>query len=1327
MEITATSFRNLLQHISKAVAVKESTSDYANLLREIFEERGTHEDTAFADSEIRPQIGVQNSQILFGRDNEVEWLLSRLLDPYEKGVQLSVITIIGDRGIGKTSLARMVYDDAAVKMHFEVRVWVTVEGEEFKLQQAAHGILKSTMGMSCSVDDLDELGEMVRDSLHSLKCLIVFDGVESMGRDFWLYMNEYWFDFVDFGSMVLITTTDKDVTHSLAKLQVIELTQLSWKDSWSLCESQLSFHSTEGIKNISWTMANNISSLCWGNPLALRLVGSMSRYDEKLRDLLYSVDFSDVIVDPPLDVSFPILLCIWALPVHLRQCFAYCAVFPTGYALNKEKIIDLWIARGLVKTSPENKSLEDIGNAYFHQLLYRSFFTDITSDQYGDIIEFRIPNLIHDIGEHVARIVYNEKLGLIGSLSEDAGQLSLLSFPRKYKSEDLQILILGPTLYLASSLDHPIPDFHRLQSLDLSCSGIQKLSDDICELKELRYLNLSYTLIERLPDSIMGLSLLQTLDLSWCYHLKVLPKGMCKLMHMGHLDLSWCDLLSCLPSGIGFLRSLTSMPVFVLGKDDGSARLGELGQLNLLRGRLEIRNLENVGEASEARNAKLDLKNLQYLGLTWSQNADDCFKVLEYLQPNPCLKVLNLTGYMGYKFPRWLSSINSLIKISISNCACKQLPSLGQLPFLKELQLNRMMNLEFIDQEFYGGGISDVFFPSLEQLELYDLPRLLEWSAARVSKLSDLDSLIWSNETVLNTSSNSVFRSLNTLTVEGCPDLRSLPSLPTLSNLMLKNSSKTILYSLTSFTSLSSLLINDMEVGQKVSFGDLGWWESLKKLVLCNIREESLSFYKQRSLTALEHLGILHCHELVHLSLKYLPSLQKLHIVDCPNISEIFVRDEEEDTQLMELVVEDCPQAFASISFHKFHSLRKLILKNCDGVFDYVGDFQRLEKLEYLSISECPKLESGTRVFPSITSHIPCIIVENHKVNFKDSQDLREDLISAVNEPKSEVTVPPQDGFSHGPQKSITEQFIQNVMAIKYKEIKKATKIFGPDMMLGQGEFGTVFKGWIHERHLTAVKPGYGISVAVKKWSLERKQEWLNEVKYLSQLHHPNLVKLIGYCIEKGTRILVYKFMPRGSLKNHLFSRRHQSLSWATRINVAVGAARGLSFLHDLEVPVIHRNVKSGDFLLDGEFNVKLSDFGKAKDGPIDDMSHISTRVMGTIGYIAPEYMMTGRLSSKSDVYGFGVVLLELLSGLRAYDTSRAEEHNLVEWAKPYLGDKKKLLRIMDTRLNGRYSHDEAYRVAELATLCLSLEPKDRPTMTEVVAKLEQLLPKTLQ
>ncbi|XP_039008923.1 probable serine/threonine-protein kinase PBL9 [Hibiscus syriacus] len=199
--------------------------------------------------------------------------------------------------------------------------------------------------------------------------------------------------------------------------------------------------------------------------------------------------------------------------------------------------------------------------------------------------------------------------------------------------------------------------------------------------------------------------------------------------------------------------------------------------------------------------------------------------------------------------------------------------------------------------------------------------------------------------------------------------------------------------------------------------------------------------------------------------------------------------------------------------------------------------------------------------------------------------------------------------------------------------------------------------------------------------------------------------------------------MPRGSLENHLFRRGlyFHPLSWSLRMKVALGAAKGLAFLHSAETKVICRDFKTSNILLDSNYNAKLSDFGLAKDGPTGDKSHVSTRVMGTYGYAAPEYLATGHLTARSDVYSFGVVLLEMLSGRRAVDKNRPSgEHNLVEWARPYLTNKRKIFRVVDNRLEGRYSMEAALKAATLALRCLSTEAKFRPRMNEVVTALEQ-------
>ena len=306
----------------------------------------------------------------------------------------------------------------------------------------------------------------------------------------------------------------------------------------------------------------------------------------------------------------------------------------------------------------------------------------------------------------------------------------------------------------------------------------------------------------------------------------------------------------------------------------------------------------------------------------------------------------------------------------------------------------------------------------------------------------------------------------------------------------------------------------------------------------------------------------------------------------------------------------------------------------------------------------------------------------------------------------------------HAPSKEGDIMHSQHLKSFTLDELKNATGNFCPESLIGEGGFGFVYKGCVNGG------PGTDLAVAVKKLKTEGFQghkEWQREVNYLGRLHHPNLVKLIGYSLEGENRLLVYEYMPNGSLENHLFERGSKVLSWSLRMKIAIGAARGLCFLHDAKDQVIYRDFKASNILLDSGFNAKLSDFGLAREGPKDDRSHVTTQVIGTQGYAAPEYLATGHLTTRCDVYSFGVVLLEILSGRRAIDKSRArEEENLVEWAIPYLRDKRKVFRIMDTKLVGQYPQKAAFMMSFLALHCMG-EVKVRPSMPEVLSLLEKV------
>ncbi|KAK6913801.1 Protein kinase domain [Dillenia turbinata] len=292
-----------------------------------------------------------------------------------------------------------------------------------------------------------------------------------------------------------------------------------------------------------------------------------------------------------------------------------------------------------------------------------------------------------------------------------------------------------------------------------------------------------------------------------------------------------------------------------------------------------------------------------------------------------------------------------------------------------------------------------------------------------------------------------------------------------------------------------------------------------------------------------------------------------------------------------------------------------------------------------------------------------------------------------------------------------------------FRELAAATKNFRPECLLGEGGFGRVYKGRLEST---------GQVVAVKQLDrngLQGNREFLVEVLMLSLLHHPNLVNLIGYCADGDQRLLVYEFMPLGSLEDHLHDLppNKEPLDWNTRMKIAAGAAKGLEYLHDkANPPVIYRDLKSSNILLDEGYHPKLSDFGLAKLGPVGDKTHVSTRVMGTYGYCAPEYAMTGQLTLKSDVYSFGVVFLELITGRKAIDNARAPgEHNLVAWARPLFKDRRKFPKMADPLLRGCYPMRGLYQALAVAAMCLQEQAATRPLIGDVVTALTYLASQT--
>ncbi|EEF43895.1 receptor serine-threonine protein kinase, putative [Ricinus communis] len=309
-------------------------------------------------------------------------------------------------------------------------------------------------------------------------------------------------------------------------------------------------------------------------------------------------------------------------------------------------------------------------------------------------------------------------------------------------------------------------------------------------------------------------------------------------------------------------------------------------------------------------------------------------------------------------------------------------------------------------------------------------------------------------------------------------------------------------------------------------------------------------------------------------------------------------------------------------------------------------------------------------------------------------------------------------------QRLITEEIMRvgnakvSAKVYTFHEVAAATGGFNSSCVLGEGGFGRVYKGYVQNIHqVLAIKQ-------LDRNGLQGTREFFSEILMLSLVEHPNLVRLVGYCLEGEQRILLYEYMFHGSLENHLFdlAPEQKALDWNTRMKIAAGAARGLEFLHEADPPIIYRDFKASNILLDEDLNPKLSDFGLARLGPTGEKDHVSTRVMGTYGYCAPEYQRTGKLTKKSDVYSFGVVFLELISGRRVIDIERpTEEQNLIQWAEPLFKNKSEFTAMADPLLEGNYPSKSLYQALAIAAMCLQEEADVRPLMADVVTALEFL------
>ncbi|KAB2627998.1 disease resistance protein RGA3 [Pyrus ussuriensis x Pyrus communis] len=732
---------------------------------------------------------------VFGREKEKDNLITKLLSEVfgrEDRSALRIIPVIGMGGMGKTTLAQLVYNDKNVEAYFEKKVWVCVSDpfDEFKIAKAISGDDAS------SSDELDHVLQRMSTSIKDKRFLLVLDDVWIHDRKKWEKLRAPLIKHGAHGSRILVTTRQHDVVDMMkARRDKIDMEKLSEEYCLSIFNHE-AFDDTEVEESKAFEgISRGIVKKCKGLPLAAKALGSLM-YNKKTRrewlDVLNSKLWDQEEVEQ--EVFQSLFLSYYDLAPAVKSCLLYCACFPKDHEFERDELINLWMTQDYLN-SKGNKDEGEVGQRIFDNLVARSFFQDLEKDSVsGKIRGCKMHDIVHDFVQSLTKdeclITDADVDSEIEGLGEKVRHLTLTfrlkrgeSLPLRPSNAYDNCKNLRSLSCFGSSSGKIASNFilqlKCVRTLKLSHCGISEVPKEIGELIHLRHIDLSQNYgLKILPDSICELYNLYTLSLVWCDSLEKLPDNMGKLISLKHLYVRVCRKLEYLPKGILRLKKLKRIDecVVVCGEDEDRAALqvGDLRVLNL-EGSLTIKLKGNVNDERELEKAQLwDLKQFFHLEI----NSKDVFykqtkstiEILNALRPHENLESLDISYHSGTTCPNWMMSLHNLrIVLLYEWSECKFLPPLGKLPYLEKLTLSSMENLKKIGGEFLGIVDSDEtsltsssFFPKLKQLSIYWMSALEEWEVGVEG---------WNKED----SEISIMPCLSSLQICNCNGIKTLP------------------------------------------------------------------------------------------------------------------------------------------------------------------------------------------------------------------------------------------------------------------------------------------------------------------------------------------------------------------------------------------------------------------------------------------------------------------------------------------------------------------------------------------------------------------------